>query len=300
MRSFDEKWAWVLTEQADQHGHDYTCLRKWLNVVETYNVAHLTYESDKLAAIAGLAKYLRDDLWKNDGLAYYAGLWSFDFVTQLLWCTGSDNYRCETYTAPSWSWASTNGRVVWTNMAYDTNSYLTILLEAHCVPVSSALGQVKSGYARLRGPMCCVTLLDTAVRRRSTVLLGTTEPCKRMRCFLALDDRRDAEQQSKLEASCSDTGHDAAALTSNTNQLFALGVVIAENTGGERRAECLVLRPRGRSGQFRRVGVMQCYDEEADDNPLFMLLEALDAMDIPDGLYEDRHEEEATFDINVV
>ena len=52
--------------------------------------------------------------------------------------------------------------------------------------------------------------------------------------------------------------------------------------------------------RFRRVRVMQCYGDKADGNPLFVLLEGLDVMDIPDGLYKDRHDEEATFDINVI
>ena len=62
----------------------YLCLIRWQRVVKTYTDAQLTHESDKLIAIAGLAKFFQD-LWPDPTITYLAGLWSFDLGYWLLW-----------------------------------------------------------------------------------------------------------------------------------------------------------------------------------------------------------------------
>lgn len=81
----------------------------WKHVVTRYSPLGLTYERDRLVALAGLAaRFAKHDL----GL-YIAGMWTGTLPHALLWRTdhGPDDkprFRmCDvTFHAPSWSWAS--------------------------------------------------------------------------------------------------------------------------------------------------------------------------------------------------
>jgi hypothetical protein len=73
----------------------------WLKVVESYcRYRRLTFPTDKLPAIAGIASTLQ----KLARDAYLAGIWKSDWARGLLWITW-DYTRWIRYRAPSWSWA---------------------------------------------------------------------------------------------------------------------------------------------------------------------------------------------------
>lgn len=74
---------------------------------------NLTYELDKLVAIAGLARYLHP-LWPDPTTEYLAGLWSHETVHGRLWYRNgpvNSSSRPEQYRTPSWSWAAINGEI---------------------------------------------------------------------------------------------------------------------------------------------------------------------------------------------
>lgn len=83
---------------------------QWVNDIVNYATSDLTFESDKLVAISGIARFLHR-IVKDD---YIAGLWKTDFVFQLAWMAlaiSRDSRTIKTkktvqYIAPSWSWAS--------------------------------------------------------------------------------------------------------------------------------------------------------------------------------------------------
>ncbi|KAF7920703.1 hypothetical protein EAE99_007997 [Botrytis elliptica] len=85
-------------------------LGKWFETVEEYSRLHLSYPSDRLVAIAGVATIFQ----KRLKCRYLAGLWQCDITRSLLWSvsgsvhTKSDKSlsRSRTSVAPSWSWAS--------------------------------------------------------------------------------------------------------------------------------------------------------------------------------------------------
>ena len=83
--------------------------RVWPEVIAYYSFCGLTYMSDKLAAISGIAKLVRHSF----GVEYCAGLWNQDLEYQLLWTgrTSGPRYPPSTYRAPTWSWASMDGGV---------------------------------------------------------------------------------------------------------------------------------------------------------------------------------------------
>ena len=82
----------------------------WSNAIipDYYSGKLLTHWDDKLMAIAGLAK----KIWQQDpSLQYVAGHWREGLPTSLLWYASTPSRRIAPYVAPSWSWASLQGRV---------------------------------------------------------------------------------------------------------------------------------------------------------------------------------------------
>ncbi|KAF2732677.1 HET-domain-containing protein, partial [Polyplosphaeria fusca] len=83
----------------------------WAKIMLEYTNRELTFESDRLPAIAGVARLFHHQLG-----TYYCGLWEEEFPRHLLWFSDrskhtSHHYRAVTWRAPSWSWASLSGPV---------------------------------------------------------------------------------------------------------------------------------------------------------------------------------------------
>lgn len=79
----------------------------WQNAVCEYSRLQLTYDSDKLPAIAALASSMLK-FRHND--AYLAGLWKSTLLYDLQWISILGEGRCAS-DAPTWSWASVKGEV---------------------------------------------------------------------------------------------------------------------------------------------------------------------------------------------
>ncbi|PVI05745.1 HET-domain-containing protein, partial [Periconia macrospinosa] len=79
----------------------------WRSLVERYTQTQLTYKSDRLPALAGLAK-----TWaKVSGDRYIAGCWMKNLPLSLLWTTDLRTESTELLQRPSWSWVSFDGPV---------------------------------------------------------------------------------------------------------------------------------------------------------------------------------------------
>jgi hypothetical protein len=86
----------------------------WKHIVSKYNRCDLTFPSDKLVALSGIAKHM-EQLLKID---YWAGLWAFDLIPELIWYISQPSIPkpeadAIVYRAPSWSWACLDGEVDW-------------------------------------------------------------------------------------------------------------------------------------------------------------------------------------------
>lgn len=79
----------------------------WLQLVEDYSLRALTKSEDKLPALAGIA-----EVYQGAHAQYLAGIWSDQFPAALMWHS-LDPYakRHDAYRAPTWSWASLQGRI---------------------------------------------------------------------------------------------------------------------------------------------------------------------------------------------
>lgn len=92
----------------------------WYFWVEQLSTRNLTRDTDKLPSMGGLARVVE----KTTGDRYVAGLWLNDILFGLVCWSSEYNYVLEGidyismpktplsgYQAPSWSWASTDGRI---------------------------------------------------------------------------------------------------------------------------------------------------------------------------------------------
>lgn len=128
---------------------------QWTNLVEEFTHRRLTFETDRLAALSGLAAIHS----AANGDQYLFGLWKSTLAGDLLWEQGSRD-RFESYEkvgggrqapefAPSWSWASITGPVIWPlkdgssqnvsisnkdDGSYGTAGFAITILEVVCRP----------------------------------------------------------------------------------------------------------------------------------------------------------------------
>jgi hypothetical protein len=83
----------------------------WQNLVEEFSVRHLTFATDRLAAILGIAEVIEQGITGS----FAAGIWEENLPYDLLWFLpklfNPDDERKRLSVAPSWSWASTCGAV---------------------------------------------------------------------------------------------------------------------------------------------------------------------------------------------
>ncbi|CAG9943076.1 unnamed protein product [Clonostachys rosea f. rosea IK726] len=80
----------------------------WDSIVTCFSALSLTFQSDRLPALAGIARLYGMTHGPILG-QYVAGLWEHRLVNSLLWYTGSGSSvrRPAQYSGPSWSWTST-------------------------------------------------------------------------------------------------------------------------------------------------------------------------------------------------
>jgi hypothetical protein len=218
----------------------------WANYVESYSQCQLTYGSDKLVALSGLAKLTQMHLDENE--IYLAGMFKSQLIRQMTWEVGLNSSNGGTrpapYRAPSWSWASTDGEISLTGSntvppeIADDWEELATLVGASTTPVGDPFGKVIDGWARVRG------LLLKAMFRVNTQKVYPD--------FLVNGRSLD---QAYLRP---DVG-----LHKRTIQGRNLHCMPFIRLREEDHIEGLILEPTGKAkGQFQRVGSFKAYDRE--------------------------------------
>lgn len=209
----------------------------WLGLLETYSSRDLSYDSDLLPALSGLAK-----LWQSRGAGkYLAGFWKEYILESLVWKihTGrwSQAQRSSEYRSPSWSPFSLEekndpkARSKHVSFSFPTDyrrlvERHAVVIDAGTIPVGEdPTGQIMSAFLRLRGRVLRANALSRWIK------LGDEE--------IPTD---------------SDLTVDFGAGITLTFLLIGynmLGGVIA-----------LVLQPSKQGGTYERVGTATRYDRE--------------------------------------
>lgn len=137
-----------------------TMKQDWQNIVEEYTRRRLTFSSDRLAALAGLAAHVHAE---HPGIEYLAGLWSDTLPQSLLWHPHPRSQRVQPYIAPSWSWASVTRSVRWgISESFEVIDRTKLkLITANCSPAGpNKYGALKSAELVVQGHLWRVRLLE--------------------------------------------------------------------------------------------------------------------------------------------
>jgi hypothetical protein len=130
--------------------------RRWNETVSLYSCKALSWESDKLPAFSGLARLFEEKLGDN----YVAGLWRNNIVEGLCWQTfGDPHSRPKKYRAPSWSWASIDGRVAITSIGSWEDLVEVVDVQVQ-VKGENPLGEVSGGSIELRAPLETISIRE--------------------------------------------------------------------------------------------------------------------------------------------
>ncbi|KAI8628780.1 heterokaryon incompatibility protein-domain-containing protein [Xylariaceae sp. FL1651] len=127
---------------------------QWMRVAEQYSGLQLTFDSDRLVALAGIAE---QGIKSGKGGRYLAGLWERHLEHQICWEILDTHRKPETPLVPSWSWLSVFGSVRYNNRMDFSARGSEIDVEITEVDCSStgtdylAAGRPVSGFIRLNG-----------------------------------------------------------------------------------------------------------------------------------------------------
>ena len=121
----------------------------WQDLVQLYSRGRHTYASDKLLAIAGLARTYgaRNRLREQD---YLAGLWKSQLPQGLLWRI-QDGRAPPRYRAPSWSWASLDGALTFSETTSGVRETCIEIMETNIKHKYDPFLLVEGAILRVRG-----------------------------------------------------------------------------------------------------------------------------------------------------
>ncbi|KAF3038840.1 hypothetical protein E8E12_007491 [Didymella heteroderae] len=231
--------------------------KPWFDAVREYTSRNITYESDKLPALSGIAAALQ----RITGDVYYAGLWRSWFVQGLLWRfqdSTIDVYiqvpkqtkNISVWRAPTWSFAALEGVVDYVHQDASAGTCATL---EECVVVpkgSNPLGELGAGFAIINGPLTSVTDIEM-----STAINGRE-------CKLWRRDRRSQRATIRFDLDYRE---------------FCDALMITPYVG-------LALAPvRDKPQTYIRVGIITAYqdDRERDHNGMVVFGAPLTAVDWP-------------------
>jgi hypothetical protein len=239
--------------------------QKWLSIRGEYSRRMLSYQGDKLAAVAAIA----EEIGQGYRSRYFAGMWERDLVQDLQWrcsrneMTESSDYgrkpRAKDYVAPSWSWASVNSAVedfvsIWGDeadgggMGFKGNlGFEVVSCDVEFADPGFEYGAVTSGILVAKGCICPAIWRPHSENNQQEMhdfdgylerifegdegkgLLHT-----RLKCGEAALDAIDPAMHDGAEVTC-------------------LATRLVENTPRQEDVEGMMLLPNS-MGQYRRVG----------------------------------------------
>ncbi|PVH80499.1 HET-domain-containing protein [Cadophora sp. DSE1049] len=133
-------------------------LQIWCLIVQQFLSRSITYETDSLPAISGLAREVK----RHTGYNYLAGLWAQDIHNGLLWSIKGYAKYPDEYVGPSWSWVSlkkTIDSVRAAALGPDRPTYIYDRIDVKLEPVAEFLGtDIVYASDDLFGPIESATL----------------------------------------------------------------------------------------------------------------------------------------------
>ena len=148
--------------------------KSWHKIIHAYMECNLTYASNKMIALSGVADEFRST---SNGM-YLAGLWKNCFFTeQLLWIAKHNNKQVNgrpsakpsIYRAPSWSWLSVDAEVS-----------LPLIFEPSFIEILDASVDLVDEF-NPTGPVKGGTISNTGASQTRIVAKETQDPSRVLR-----------------------------------------------------------------------------------------------------------------------
>ncbi|KAH7020828.1 heterokaryon incompatibility protein-domain-containing protein [Microdochium trichocladiopsis] len=221
----------------------------WIALVAYYTDRELTVHTDKLVAISGLAKDMRaalNRLKPGKHHRYLAGLWEEQFPDGLMWCVAGPAQRRDTYRAPTWSWASLDGRLSMQPLPEMGRILFAAVLSATMTFQSEDdTGEVESAALTLRGPFAAA-IIDVG----GTVEISHFDNVKAILRFRGRDGDMQPEDQAMKGYSWYDGTFDS--MEDVAEEVFVLWIKLSAPP--RNLMEGLLLADAA-NGNFRRIGI---------------------------------------------
>jgi hypothetical protein len=221
----------------------------WHQLVNLYSRGRLSYTSDKLLAVSGLAKqYMtRNRLRETD---YVVGLWRPHLPRSLLWRTDKGK-RPVKFRAPTWAWASIEGDITYPETAQSSKETCLEIIDTEVKHKADVFGQVESAKLKVRGFMARGLLPRT---KDYWGQVACEIQCKQS--SLELETAYFDEDLPKLSDPAAGAG------MVEHLQIYLLPVIDVVD-----RVEGLILCSNIKRGEFRRIGAFEVsrYDQAAWD-----------------------------------
>ncbi|TKA76353.1 hypothetical protein B0A55_03734 [Friedmanniomyces simplex] len=250
--------------------------QEWERNVEKYSRCALTYEGDRMIAISGIASNFQARLHDD----YVAGLWRSQLPAQLMWQTTGlgPTRKPGAYRAPSWSWASIEGPVVFKNRPYGVQALRTLcVVEEVAITLKDSAnptGLVLNGSLTLRGTLHpvlplvesegnqCLAHYDAAAGQ-----MVVPERSKAVCDCFSIGRRGDSWRSDVCDGSdgfvSERLGRDLAGPEAMTREradmmgAYCLPLLACDDHGFPFRSGLLLQRSEEKPGTYRRVGVFR-------------------------------------------
>ncbi|KAM5350818.1 hypothetical protein ACJ41O_007323 [Fusarium nematophilum] len=128
--------------------------KSWDQIVKEYSKRDLTFDTDKLPALAGIAKAFSES--RHDLGRYLCGLWENQLEGCFFWSlTEEPQPKPSGSCIPSWSWASVSGNVGCWGVSIENVEFLGVDVSYNGDPL---MGEVKDARVTLSGALVPATL----------------------------------------------------------------------------------------------------------------------------------------------
>lgn len=260
----------------------------WFDCVEAYTKRDLTYGSDKLPALAGVAAKVQ----QYTKSTYVAGLWQDALVAGLCWTVNSTkpkpDYLPKEYRAPSWSWASLDAPVFFRSKCnFRSCPLLSIEDLEHETSGLNPFGQVRNSRLTVTGLVAQVRMLISEPNDPASYVTRRMECSYDKRTFVPIDAEGVQHRTwpiftpdgwlSLTDDTLNPDGRDEVTRSLQPGRSFAaevtclhLGVGLSQGIATAQENDIdgfhhLILQETGpASGMFTRIGHMNCTVTEHD------------------------------------
>ncbi|TLD32379.1 HET-domain-containing protein [Venturia nashicola] len=145
-----------LPQAVTAHSTEY---HSWKEIVQKYSQLAITYDSDRLTALLGLA----NDARKYHKGRYLAGMWEDTLVEDMLWYVSNDptGERPRLHSPPTWSWAATSAPISFK----DVTDHMCQIIDVNC---TSTTGSVHGKHVPQGSLTICGHLVQSTVEYENT------------------------------------------------------------------------------------------------------------------------------------